>query len=179
MYENNIALMKIKGNFIKVFDVLSGVLQGCPLSGSLFNFAIDPLLWVFSRMIVAPKLGKVLACADDIGAALTQLKTLKTMHSFFKMFTSVSRLVLKSRKCVIILTSVVCSEQNVAIIRGWLQENIPEWSDMRIEGSAKYLGVFLGPQVGKNQWTEPMLKFHDRVSSISKEELAARQSVLL
>ena len=36
MYRTNDAYMNVSGNLTFMFAVMSGVLQGCPLSGSLF-----------------------------------------------------------------------------------------------------------------------------------------------
>ena len=52
-----------------LFQVLSGVLQGCPLSSTLFTLAIASLLWRFFKTIVQGNLGTVSACADDIAIA--------------------------------------------------------------------------------------------------------------
>ena len=76
MYKNVNAYMAVGGAFEFLFQVLNGVLQGCPLSGSMFVLAIDPLLFQFSKYIHAPKLGRVCACADDVGAALRELNSL-------------------------------------------------------------------------------------------------------
>ena len=75
-----------RGGLVLMFKVFSGVLQGCPLSGALFDVGIGPLLWCFSRTIVRPGLGKVFACADDIGAALTSLRALIPCAKLFNMF---------------------------------------------------------------------------------------------
>ena len=39
----------------------------------LFNFALDPLLWLFAQVVVTPGCGHVLACADDLAATLRSL----------------------------------------------------------------------------------------------------------
>ena len=44
MYSENHAYSKSQGGLVLMFKVFSGVLQGCPLSGALFNVGIDPLL---------------------------------------------------------------------------------------------------------------------------------------
>eukprot|EP00959_Pyramimonas_sp_CCMP1952_P013274 280092-Pyramimonas_sp.AAC.1 len=43
----------------------SGVLQGCPLSGSLWALAMDPLLRHLHRLFPSIDHGVVRACADD------------------------------------------------------------------------------------------------------------------
>ena len=86
MYSENHAYTRNQGGLVLLFKVYSGVLQGCPLSGALFNVGIDPLLWCFSRTIVQPGLGKVFACADDIGAALNNLKGLIPCANLFNMY---------------------------------------------------------------------------------------------
>eukprot|EP00959_Pyramimonas_sp_CCMP1952_P243679 5093574-Pyramimonas_sp.AAC.1 len=50
----------------------SGVLQGCPLSGSLYVIASNPFLLDLEHCLVARGrlLGVVRACADDLGAVL-------------------------------------------------------------------------------------------------------------
>jgi len=111
----------------------------------LFNFAIDPLLWILQKTIVLPSLGKALACADDIGVALQELIQLIALASTFELFEKVSGLKLKPRKCVLILTSIECNAYNVGRVRAWLQIHVPAWENIQIANTAKYLGVFLGP----------------------------------
>eukprot|EP00972_Heterocapsa_arctica_P045683 6741317-Heterocapsa_arctica.AAC.1 len=49
---------------------MSGVLQGCPLSGLLFAVSLDPYLRWMKHDIEDAGLGVIRACADDIGASL-------------------------------------------------------------------------------------------------------------
>ena len=100
IYFSNIAIMKANGTFMEMFDVTRGVLQGDPLSAMFFNLAIDPLLWAFSKIVINPGLGTILACADDIGAALQELNTLKAISKVFKTFQRISGLGLKPSKCL-------------------------------------------------------------------------------
>ena len=60
--------------------IRSGVLQGCPGSGFLFNLALDPFLKRFELALDAHSAGTLCACADDIGAALRALKFLKILN---------------------------------------------------------------------------------------------------
>ena len=111
-----------------LFRVISGVLQGCPLSGSPFVIAIDPLLFMFERRISDPSYGMVAACADDIGAFLEELQHLSILFEIFDVFGKASGLLLKPRKCVIILLSVVASDANIAPVKLWMKRHIPQWA---------------------------------------------------
>ena len=44
LYKMNKAYMNTPNGIVFMLFILSGVLQGCPLSGSLFVIAIDPLI---------------------------------------------------------------------------------------------------------------------------------------
>ena len=167
LYKGNEAYLKSGSSMQWLFSVFSGVLQGCPLSGALFNFAMDPLLHLFAKLVVNPGLGKVMACADDIGIALSQLQHLHICHNIFCAYQRVSGLHLKARKCFCVLTSIVSSPHNREVVSKWLQENIPEWSSMCVCSSAKYLGIFLGPGAGSRQWVAPLAKFGLRVEEIA------------
>ena len=85
MYSENHAYTRSQGGLVLMFKVFSGVLQGCPLSGALFNVGIDPLLWASSSSIVRPGLGKMFACADDLGAALCSLHALIPCAKLFNL----------------------------------------------------------------------------------------------
>jgi len=176
LYADNHAYADDGGMIIYLFPILSGILQGCPLSGTLFVFVVDPLLWMFRKQINS---AIIRACADDIGAALRRLDDLVALYNIFKKFQAVSGLVLKPSKCVIILTVCQCTPQILENIRGWLEIHIPEWRGMKIQACAKYLGFFLGPAAGSVQWNGPMAKFRKRTEEIKRNggplSLAVRQ----
>ena len=78
LYADNHAYADDGGLIIYLFAILSGILQGCPLSGTLFVFVIDPLLWMFRKQINS---AIIRACADDIGAALRRLEDLAVLYN--------------------------------------------------------------------------------------------------
>ena len=173
MYPENHAYTRNQGGLVLMCKVFSGVLQGCPLSGALFSVGMDPLLWCFSLTIVQPGLGKVFACADDIGPALRSPQALIPCAKLFNMFRKICGLVLKPSKCVLILTSVCCSEQNFLAVRNWLAHNIPDWKDMKITNHGKYLGLFIGPGAGDHNWKSLIAKFKQRAREIHVAALPA------
>ena len=62
--------------------ILSGVLQGCALSGSLFVIAIDPFLRYASQLLAGHEHNTLRACADDIGAVLAHFTGLRQLFHF-------------------------------------------------------------------------------------------------
>jgi len=171
LYHTNTAFWNIDGQTRFLFHILSGVLQGCPLSGSLFVIAIDPLLFQFRRQVMDPLLGQVRACADDIGAALARLDSLPVMCRIFARFRVVSGLTLKPAKSIIVLTTIESTDSNIAVVKEWLRTFCPDWSQFQIKAAGKYLGVYLGPGSGSLQWKAPVSKFKQRVAQLSADKL--------
>ena len=180
LYSGNEGFSSIGGLIVWLFSVTCGVLQGCPFSGSLFVIAIDPLLHLFEKYIQSPGLGRIYACADDLGAAVTSVRALITVFHLFVRMTEASGLTLKPSKCVLIPLAFELTPENVATLRGWLGTHIPAWRDMQICSKGKYLGLFLGPGVSPStNWNGACCKFVDRVSQLSDQrwplEVRARQ----
>ena len=174
LYDGNEGFTSIGGLITWMFTVGCGVLQGCPLSGSLFVIAIDPLLFLFEKYICSPGFGTVSACADDIGAVVNSLKGLKRLKTLFSLMTRASGLTLKPAKCILIPLACDVTPENVDRIHGWLGENIPEWASMNVKNMGKYLGIFIGPGVtDEANWAEPCRKFEERSSQVASSGLPA------
>ena len=80
LYENARAIFNHDGNEYVVLSFLSGVLQGRPASGMLFNSALDPFLLAFCTVLGNGTKGILRGCADDIGFALSRLSHLNLLH---------------------------------------------------------------------------------------------------
>ena len=76
VYSEHEGVARVCDIFQWLFTVRCGVLQGCPFSGTLFVIASDPFLTFLEKHIQNLDLGRVYVCADDIGAALEDLKSL-------------------------------------------------------------------------------------------------------
>ena len=157
-----------------LFMIVSGVLQGCPLSGTLFVLVIDPLLWSFKRKLSSTV---VRTCADDIGMALRRLDELCLIVKIFHDFEAASNLKLKPKKSILVPTVSKLSNWNVDMVRAWLRRFVPHWENLIICNSARYLGFFIGPTGGANQWTAAMRKCSERVVSIKLLKLPLRLAV--
>ena len=116
-------------------------------------------------------MGTVRVCADDKGATLRALYYLPILYSNFLKFQGVSGLILKPKKCVMILTTILASESNIRVLRNWLAVNCPKWSGFQISNVGKYLGFQMGPLGGEAQWKEPLEKFRLRTREIKAQGL--------
>ena len=152
-------------NFL--FFIWSGVLQGCPLSATLFLMCVNPFLINFDLSLSSSNGGVVRACADDIGAALSDHTFLKQLFEVFSLAKQIANLQLKPKKCNIIPVNEKLSDELVNFLRRWLQDNIPEWSDFQIVPFAKYLGFFMGPSAQEVQWANTVGKWDARSRDIA------------
>ena len=171
LYNGNRSFCNINGVSKFIFNILSGVLQGCPLSGTLFVIVMDPIMFLFTKYICSPGFGQVRACADDIGAVLYNLKDLVRVFHIFSIVGKASGLLLKPIKCVLILLSHLATEHNIACIKAWLRANIPAWDNFLVTNLAKYLGFYLGPRAATLQWAGPIAKFKDKSNFIYNSRL--------
>ena len=110
MYRLVSAFMVCGGRFRFLFWILAGVLQGCPLSGMLFAIVMDPFLVKLDAELCRPQLGTVRACADDVGAALRHLSSLRIAKCTFDAAREVANLCLKPTKCVLVPVGEIVTE---------------------------------------------------------------------
>jgi hypothetical protein len=142
LYNSNEAYCDAGGGGAQwIFTILSGVLQGCPFSGSFFVIAMDPLLFQFRKFLCTPVLATVRACADDVGACIKSLRDLAVFWRIFEAFRRASLPTFKPKKCIIVPPTVECSAANIAAIRTWLSEVLPDCTHFEILPTAKYLGI--------------------------------------
>ena len=99
LYSFNMTFQMSSHGMHFMYHIWSGVLQGCPLSATLFLMCINPFLIHFEQSLVRSDAGIVRACADDIGAAISNYTHLKLLFDVFKRAAEVSNLHLKPKKC--------------------------------------------------------------------------------
>ena len=145
--------------------ITSGVLQGCPLSGALFAIATNSaiLMLIHSSLLGGP--AEVRACADDIGITIPQLKRITALVEPFKRIEAAFGLRLKPRKGAIILSTARRPESR-NIVKEWLSEAIPHWSEFKIGFTAKYLGIWLGPRASTENWLSQLATYKARCADI-------------
>jgi hypothetical protein len=147
--------------------VLRGVLQGCPLSGMLFAYAVDPFLRKMERKVDIMGRGATRACADDIGAAITSISVLAVYKPIFDSAADLAGLMLKAKKCVLVPVAAKFTEETADKIRQWLHDHIHEWRNFQVQACGTYLGFEMGPVAGASQWTKPFTKYAARAKAIA------------
>ena len=100
----------------KLFWIFSGILQGCPLSGSSFVLAINPLLIALEGILLHRKQSVVTACADYIRIVLQEVRSAPRAGELLVVSENISVLQLKAAECVIVsaATSEIAGFQNAA-----------------------------------------------------------------
>ena len=69
------------------------------MSGTLFMLAINPLLEMPHSALPSETEATLVACADDIGIALQDLRSSRLVDAQFVVFEQISALTLKPSKC--------------------------------------------------------------------------------
>jgi hypothetical protein len=165
LYVDNACYACLDGDVIFLYNILSGIIQGCPASGTIVVMVADPFL----RSLKNDIKGSVSrAYADDIGTLIDQLLKLRPLHSSFKLFERISGLALKPTKCVIIPLGKPPTISFFEAVKEFLREQVPEWTTFDVRDSAEYLGMILGPGGGNNaSWLKP-LKNHETAHTTSR-----------
>jgi hypothetical protein len=160
-----------------LYWIISGVLQGCPLSGMIFAFAIDPFLRKLEAEVDGCGIGTTRACADDVGGALPCIGTLKTYKSTFDLAATLAGLVLKPTKCILVPIAERFNAVVVQNIKAWLCGNLGGWKDFNILPFGTYLGFQIGPSAGTTQWDKPIIKYRSAAKTIAMTHASAAISV--
>ena len=140
--------------------VTRGVLQGCPLSGLIFTWVIEPILRAMEALLEASGRAKIRGCADDIGAVLFYSRSrIRILWEVFDLIEQGGGLKLKPRKCVAVPLWCRLSPHAVEIVRNFIRSIAPLWGDFLVQAKAKYLGYWLGPARSASvNWAGPISK---------------------
>ena len=85
-----------------LYSISCGVLQGCPLSATLFLFCINPFLVHFEAAMCGRFEAHVRACADDVGIVFADFRSLKVAYKVFNCAKMYANLCLGPSKCNVI-----------------------------------------------------------------------------
>ena len=165
LYLNVRAFITIGGKLSFACEVTAGVLQGCPLSDTLFVVAMSPFLFDFSTTLVDRSYAVIHACVDDLGTAVMRIDFLEQLARVYKVMSAVAGLCLQVKKCVIV-PWVPFTVGNVDIIRAWILKFLPNWSHFKICECGEYLGFAVGPGAGVAQYSKVAAAAFAKVAAI-------------
>lgn len=141
LYSEQDTLFVMNGEVVATVCIGRGVKQGCPLSGSLFALAVDPLLRRLAQG-PGPLDQGTFAYADDLALVLRLLREgLARLLPIFRRWARISGLRLRPDKRVV----VPLGGQSQELVADDLQDAGEEASEMKVGDSARYLGVLVGP----------------------------------
>jgi len=171
LYDNCMHFIVRGGKRYPAFVVSSGILTGCPLSATLFNLVIDPLLrQVLTYMpydISVPR-ETLDAFLDDVSMVVCNVMTqLPIVLMIYKMFGQASGCWLNHGKCVIIPLWTMDVEEAKRNISAF----IPEAAFFQVSLAGKLLGVWVGPGAEGMGWDEAMDKISRRIPMIRNFQL--------
>ena len=89
-------------------------------------------------------------------------------------FESATSLHLKPKTSILNPIAFKLPSCNLDMVRAWLRRDVPLWKNLLIKKASNYLGFFLGPSAGKEQWTAPAKKYSDKVIRIRDMKLPLR-----
>jgi len=82
-----------------------------------------------------------------------------------------------AKTCIVPVASAI-SPELCAMIRGWLSINTPRWTNIKIQGSAKYLGFYLGPTAAFHGWNSQRRKWSNRGKAIARSGVPLQTAIL-
>ena len=128
------------------FSQRVGIRQGCPLSPLLFAVVVD----LFIRKLKAEDLGiTVRAYADDIAIVARSIRnSAPRLRELFNDLAQVSNLALNVPKTVCIPLWCDTPEATRHTVSGVC----PEWRDMEVSDTGRYLGFYVGPGRKDKAW---------------------------
>ena len=162
LYSDCRAMLMFNGVPVGFIAILSGIKQGCPLSGSIFTLAVDPLIRCF---LVASLVNRfaMTAYADDLAIVLADVFTdLPLLLRIFGRWSCASALKLNFTKCVLI----PLWRYSLDDVRDWIRSAVPDFLGCLIAAAGKYLGVWMGPAAHSCQWSDIAPKLGARAAEI-------------
>lgn len=119
-----LAMVDVGGSLRAAFAV-RGVIQGCPMSATLFLFAFEPFLLALDNLLDATGDSINRACADDIACLLQHIAPLRKVRSVFRAAELAANLYVKPQKCVIIPVGRRCDPATIELHQDPLARALP------------------------------------------------------
>ena len=170
-------------------EIRRGVKQGDPLSSTLFNICIDPLLAALDGRGLGIQVGagrlSVLGYADDLFVVASGAQEAREALDLCKMFVDDSGLSFNVSKCATFTIRTTCKTWHV-VPDMFHMKRLSEKGSMatRIRcltsiGQVKYLGMGVGAWRGVQNSCDPRTKLTEMLQAVGKGLLKPSQKVFL
>ena len=174
LYTNCFVHLVFGGTRHRGFKLSSGIKQGCPMSGTIFALSLDPVMRMLASCM-RPDRSIITGFADDLAIVMASfMEEFPRIIKTFVIFESASGLALNFKKCVL----VPLFKADYNSLREWILQHVQAAKDFMISGTAKYLGVLVGPESACLSWKAPTAKYLERVKLIRAAGNGLCQSIV-
>ncbi|CAK0837080.1 unnamed protein product, partial [Prorocentrum cordatum] len=154
-----------------LFVILCGILQGDPLSGTMFAIGAQPFVEARMKQLEAKALGLTRWCADDIQALIFCRRGLRSLARIFRLAERLAGLQLQPKKCAAAPRWAPFSAEVEDAMRKCLDEACG-WGSFTVASSVELLGCSVGPGASlAAQWAAPLARLRERVLALAASPL--------
>ena len=183
LYKNATVCIETESERDQPIQIEVGTRQGCPLSPTLFNFCLEPLLEKLSaRDDIGYKLGddriNTLAYADDIILIAHDVKGMETLLHIAEDFCRFSRMQLVPHKCCTYSYMYDETRRRTSLSEP-LKINNVEVPLTHLQGTIKYLGVDITMRHSDRMkaTVEHVTKLTETITALSSSKLPISQKL--
>ncbi|CAK0887921.1 unnamed protein product, partial [Prorocentrum cordatum] len=145
MCNNILAMAPCAGQYVPLFYIRSGIIQGCGWSGALYALGTACFLLNLETVLEAQGRGLCRACADDLGLVLRTVAYLVYLADVMLCMEILAGLELKAPKCHIIPLAGQVNADLILKLKNALLAIVPKFKDFNVCDHLTYLGLLLGP----------------------------------
>ena len=161
-----------------LFPLERGVLQGCPLAGVAFVFAMDAVIRQLILIVAAA--GRVFACADDLLVIIYMASRLQEIFNLFALVQRATSMRLNAKKCAFTPLWGSFSLSLRERVGDALARYAPAWRSSRIVAFFEFLGLPFGPgATAAAAWDAPLAKLRQVTASIVASGCAPSLAIAL
>jgi hypothetical protein len=158
----------VSGKVYSGFDIFAGIKQGCPSSGAIFAFALDPFVRYLLHKLPPPTL-HIRAFADDLGAVLIDvLRNFRPLAVAFALLKLATCLAVHPAKTQI----AILTNREGTDVTQVLRDAGGDWHQAKLLEHVLYLGARIGPTALEHFWQETICKLQAAANRLATMDLA-------
>ncbi|CAK0839657.1 unnamed protein product, partial [Prorocentrum cordatum] len=156
-----------------LFALRCGIVQGCPLSGTVWCSGMDAPIRALIKALGGPPEGCLTACADDLGMLIRNAKVPPSIADSFVDVGVAFNLQLAIQMCALVPLWAEVTPDLINDAEAFLAETAPSWRGFRVASSAMHLGSRIGPGIAEQgTWKDAAAKWRSRATELSRAGMA-------